>query len=322
MRKVITLLLLSFGSLCLWAEESFLSYSIDSQALVKDNLNAANELVKWTEGHRGYFILKSTDRVELRIPNEELISFREYLSDYAEDLIRWDQTSSDLRQSIQSNKASLEANQEILQKNLSYLDSSEVEGTLALEQEIRRLMNRIDYNKGSLRRLDNDRKYAYISVSLSFQDNSLPEYRSSPFNWINDLDMAHFINQSVMKPGFSFWGPKVVLPKGFALIDDKPVFLAMSPEGAKLRVKTVDNYPEQDIDFWQETLINHLTSRGYTLINSSEAPSFIADQGFTVSLWGLKLGQKEYLYSVGIRIHKKSIEVLELGGDREVMLDF
>ena len=125
------------------------------------------------------------------------LNFRGVLESTCEAVIQFDQTTWDMREDLLNAKSALEAREEVLAKNLEYLDSSDVEGTLELEKEIRRLMTEIDGYRGYLRKLEHDRRMATIQVALSFQQSSVPDSRPSNFPWINAVDFFRFMNISL-----------------------------------------------------------------------------------------------------------------------------
>ena len=41
-------------------------------------------------------------------------------------------------------------------------------------------------------------------------------------------------------------------PEGFAVVQDAQVYKAISPEGMPFRVRSFENYPVKDLQFWQQ----------------------------------------------------------------------
>lgn len=318
MRKLILLLFLPIASL--WAQEDWTATSINTRVLVKDRFAQGDEIVRWAMEHKGYFTQKNPDYVTLRIPDREVPEFRTFLEELSQESIGWDLRAVDLRGEIQRNQSSLQANTEILKKNIQYLDSSDVEGTLTLEKEIRRLMSRIDASKGLLRKLENDRRYAQITVQMSFVTNTLPQHIPSPFDWINLVNFFSFLKADMYSDAYGYFGPNMAVPEGFALVDKKPVFKALSPEGIRLRVRRVDNYPQQNLEFWEKALKDQLQKRGYIPFEKETIPDFLEKEGFSVSIWGVRSGTMDYLYLIGIRIRGSKIEIMELAGETEYVL--
>jgi len=110
-----------------------------------------------------------------------------------------------------------------------------------------------------------------------------------------------------------FGGPKVILPEGFALIDKSPEFLAISPEGVRMRVRNMDNYPEKSAGFWQKTLFAYLGERGYIPMGETTELDF-GEAPFSVHHWGVPYGNEDYIYISGIRLKGNKIELLEIAG--------
>jgi len=304
-------------------EEDTLFKEVGASILVFDPIHASEILSFWAEENGGYFTWKSEDSVRLRVPDLSINSFRSFLEDNSEFVIQYNQSTRDLREELSGVRSALEAREEILQKNLTYLSSSDMEGTLELEREIRRLMGEIDRYKGQLRRLENDSRMAVIQVELSFQHQSIPDTRPSRFDWINGLDFYDFMYITMQNNGGPGFSPAAIpLPEGFALVDKSPEFLAISPEGVRLRVRKVKNYPEQSVDFWIDTLEKELSNRGYISVDKIPDFNWLEDKSFDFSLWALPWGNDNYLYLTGLRVEKGRIEILEMAGSSEYMLQY
>ena len=203
MKKKILLLLsitFLFSSFLSAQDEDTLSFEIDARLLVKDRQTASDELARWAESRGGYFTRKTDEIIDFRIPDEQTSSLLIYLEQISLEVVEYSQNTSDLREQLLSTRSALEAREEILAKNISYIDSSDVEGTLTLEKEIRRLMNEIDSYRGRLRRMENDRQFARVEILLTFQSQSIPDSRPSRFDWINHVDFFSFMNASILTP--------------------------------------------------------------------------------------------------------------------------
>jgi len=301
--------------LSLPAEEAdTLYYEITARLLVGDRQEAADSLTGWAESRGGYFIRKSLDEVTLRLPDGEVPGLRAYLEEISDEVVDYSQNTFDLRESLMQSRSALEARQEILEKNISYIATSDVEGTLTLEQEIRRLMNEIDAYSGMLRKMENDRSYAAVTVLLSFRTRTLPDSRPSRFDWVNSVDFYRFQEADMTWRRSGWGGPSLPLPEGFALVDDQPEYRAVSPEGVRLRLRSEKNYPEQSGAFWREALFGYLEGRGYVPVGGEETLSLDEGGEFTLRKWGVPLGNDDYLYLTGLRLNRGKIEILEISG--------
>lgn len=326
MRKtslVIAVVCSSVFSAVLPAAEDNLYVSVNAALLVFDRRGAADELADWAGENGGYFTLKSEERVQIRVPDDKVKSFRAYIEGLSEFVLQYDQSSRDLREELMHCRSALEAREEVLEKNLSYLDSSDVEGTLELEREIRRLMKEIDSFRGRLRLLENNREMARIDVALSFQNQTVPDTRPSNFAWLNTMDFYGFMNENLMGGRNSGFGSSPIpLPEGFALIEKSPVLIAVSPEGIRLKVRAVKNYPEQGIDFWTDALGKYLYQRGYIPVAAELSGDWGDDRNFESLLWAVPLGNQDYLYLSSLRLKGGKIEILEMAGEAEFVMRY
>ncbi len=304
------LFIVVFGSL---AAEETLFYEVNARLLVRDRRAAADSISRWSETQGGYFLVKTLERVDFRLPNAAIPLLKETLASMSEELVEYNQNTFDLREQLLSSQSALEAREEILAKNLEYIADSDVEGTLTLEREIRRLMKEIDKYRGILRKRENDSRYAFVSVMLTFKNQSIPDSRPSRFSWINTVDFYDFVNYGAFWKQSGFGGPKIDLPEGFALIDASPEYLAVSPEGVQLRVRKEKNYPKKTIQFWDTALSAHLSERGYIEVGEKTALE-LGNTPFTTHSWGVSYGNENYLYLTGLRQNGRWIEILEIAG--------
>ena len=297
--------------------------SIETGLMVFDRQAAAESLGNWAEANGGYFTMKSDEYVHLRVPDARAEAFRGYVEGISDGILSFGRVTTDLGLEILRLTAAVEAREEILQRNLELLDSSDVEGTLELEREIRRLMNEIDSSRGRLRRLQNDARYASIAVSLSFRSQTLPDHRPSNFGWINGVDFYGFISGYPRNDGKWLAGDPIDKPAGFAEIESSRSYMAISPEGIRLRIVRVENYPEQGADFWIAALSRDLRERGYLEMEEDIVlPEFDSDEPFLSTLWGMPVGEEDYLYLIGLRVSGRQLELLEMAGQAEYVMKY
>jgi hypothetical protein len=195
MRRSFCLLLLAGGLLLPLpaAAEDFLFHSVRATLLVADPEASAERLAAWAEKTGGYPLLTASSRVLLRFPAAEIGALRGLLASVAEELVEFELEAYDLREEILGLEAGARSRQEILAKNLAYLDRADVTGTLAIEREVMQLLEEIEIFKGRLRKLENDRRLALAEIYLNFLDQKLPEDIPSSFAWINGVDFYAFM---------------------------------------------------------------------------------------------------------------------------------
>ena len=174
------------------AAEDFLFHSVRATLLVADPEAAGERLAAWAEEAGGYPLLTASNRVLLRFPAAEIGELRSLLASEAEELVDFQLEARDLREEILGLEAGSRSREEILARNLAYLDRADVTGTLAIEREVMQLLEEIEALKGRLRKLENDRRLALAEIYLNFLEQALPEDLPSSFAWINNIDFYSF----------------------------------------------------------------------------------------------------------------------------------
>jgi regulator of replication initiation timing len=177
------------------AEENYLHHGVQATILVADVDRATDDLSQWVEEADGYLLYKSSDRVIFRFPYTEVGSLRAFLENMAETVVELSLEAQDLRESILGIQSGIHSREEILEQNLRYIDQTDVEGTLAIEQEVMQLLTEIEQLKGKLRKLTVDRTYALAQVNLRILGQSLPTDIPSSFGWINTIDFYRFVEE-------------------------------------------------------------------------------------------------------------------------------
>ena len=314
---IITALLLLLPTIPLWSE-NYLHHRVYATILVVDPEVAAGEIASWAEERNGYFLYKSLDQVTIRFPVEHTGVFRPFLEDNSEYLFEYSSDAQDFREEIVLLQSGIRSREEILEKNLSYIDKADVKGTLEIEREVMQLLTEIEALKGRLNRLLQDIRFSYAEVALSFQNTSIPHTLSSSFDWINSVDFYSFVEGYYPSVDSAGGNPMVAIPKGLAEMDTgKGFFSAISPEGLTLRARTVVNYPEKDIEFWTAALGKQLTGLGYLPIDENQEFESTAGKGSYFE-WGLPYLGEDYLYLTAVCVKGKKIFILEAAGEQPV----
>jgi Rad3-related DNA helicase len=179
--------------------ENYLYQNIEAIVLVVDPDLAADTLELWVEKTGGYTLLKSSDRVILRLPFERIPQLRATLRELSEDILELSPQSLDLREQILETQAKINSREEVLRQNLTLLDQADVKGTLAIEKEILTLIEEIEQFKGTLQKLNLDRSFSRAEISLRYLEQSLPEHIPSSFGWINRVDFYSFVYQGLSR---------------------------------------------------------------------------------------------------------------------------
>lgn len=198
MKLLLFILLLNIvpGSILLAEEaDNFLYHHLRATLLVADPAESGDLISRWAESKGGYFLLKSENQVVFRFPFNEIKGLRELFTDISERIIEIAPGAVDLREQILGLQSGIRSRESILKKNLSFIDRADVAGTLAIEREVHALLQEIESLKGTLRKLNTDRRLARGEIYLSFREQSLPQDIPSSFDWINTVDFYKLMQE-------------------------------------------------------------------------------------------------------------------------------
>jgi regulator of replication initiation timing len=194
-RALILLSIICLFSVQVVAEDNYLHHRVQATILVADVDPAIETLARWADEAGGYILYKSSDRVIFRFPYAEVGRLRDFLQNISETIVELSLEAQDLRESIMGIQSGIRSREEILEQNLMYIDQTDVEGTLAIEQEVMQLLTEIEQLKGKLQKLTVDRTYALAQVNLRILGQSLPTDIPSSFGWINTIDFYRFMEE-------------------------------------------------------------------------------------------------------------------------------
>lgn len=175
--------------------DNFLYHHLRATLLVADPAESGDLISRWAESKGGYFLLKSENQVVIRFPLNEIKGLRELFADISERIIEITPGAVDLREQILGLQSGIRSRESILKKNLSFIDRADVAGTLAIEREVNALLQEIESLKGTLRKLNTDRRLARGEIFLSFREQSLPQDIPSSFDWINTVDFYKLMQE-------------------------------------------------------------------------------------------------------------------------------
>jgi hypothetical protein len=114
-------------------------------------------------------------------------------------------------------------------------------------------------------------------------------------------------------------------PEGFAEVlswqSAPAAYEAVSPEGMRYRVRTLNNYPVQTLKFWADALENHLEKEGYRSI--SEGRTFeTADNSGMMFEWAMPYGNQSYIYLTAIVVTENKIAVAEAAAEHTIYYQY
>jgi hypothetical protein len=110
-------------------------------------------------------------------------------------------------------------------------------------------------------------------------------------------------------------------PEGFAAVSPWQVgaaqYKAVSPEGMIYRVRTLDNYPVQTLEFWANALENHLVNEGYRAVSDGQSFEAGVNPGMFLE-WAMPYGEQSYIYITAIVVSEKKIAVAEATAEHTI----
>jgi len=192
MKRTSFLLILIVMAAFVYSQE-LTSYYIDARILITGE--SRSRLINWTEENNGFFLKDSSALLVLKIPNILVADLKPVLEENALKVLSYNMQTGSLDQERSSVLAAIASREEILERNLSYLDDANLEGTLALEREVSGLIQELEYYKGRLRVIDNQSKYATVQIYLTAPQPAAPGSKESNFDWLGTIDFYQFVGK-------------------------------------------------------------------------------------------------------------------------------
>jgi hypothetical protein len=194
-RRVLLFVLGLLSAATVVAQNGMRAVSVDAHLLVFDREAAAIELTDWVESVDGYFTLRSSDRVEMRVPMERVSELRVVLYERADMVVEYNPQTQDLRQEIATLRAGIQSREEALERIMGYIDAADAASTLALERELTSLLTELESLQGRLYARLNDTRFAWVGIVLATRQKSIPQQIPSSFDWINRVGLYSFLKE-------------------------------------------------------------------------------------------------------------------------------
>lgn len=295
------------------AQES-IHYQVEARLLAYDAGETADRLIDWLEDEGGYFLVLREGYIEGRLPAERIIGVDDALKLQAEELLDYRLNAQDLSGELRRLEASISSREEVLKRNLEFLNDADFSSTLAIEKEVLQLIREIESLRGQLAVTRNRISYASLRLQLK-NTGIIPRGDSeSSFAWINSLDFYRFIERQPLSRAIPFFprlGTPKTAPEKFSIYRRSKSYMAISPDGVKVSIRRVKPEPKMESEFWKEAVRNHLISRGYE--PRGEVRSLGEERGFSM-MWLLPYAGEEYIYSFAVAVQGKRLEIVESAG--------
>ena len=155
-------------------KENSLRREISGSVLVKNIDKAVSSLSGWVSDNGGYILVKSSDRIAVRFPSRYTENFRDVMKSVSEEILEFSLEASDIEREIIEYQSGIKAREEILRRNMSYIDNANVSGTIGIEKEVTALIREIERLKGRLNRALTERDFTRADISFNFAGQSIP----------------------------------------------------------------------------------------------------------------------------------------------------
>ncbi|MFN7953447.1 MAG: DUF4349 domain-containing protein [bacterium] len=160
---------------------------------VPDPRSAAEETVRWTEAHGGYFASWTDDQLTLRLPGNAVDGLIQAVGARGE-LVDHDYQSDDLGAAMAELEARLASRREMLTRYRSVLSTADPEAVVAVEKQMVELIARIEDAQGELNLLRHRAAFARVAVSLRSRKTEAPvNVGESSFAWMNTLSSSELV---------------------------------------------------------------------------------------------------------------------------------
>ncbi len=147
------------------------------------------DLVKQAGGYPTYV---ADGRLDLRVPPQQVESLMTQVSQMGLILGRTLQRS-DRTEVIADLQARLRTKRDIFQRLRSFLDDSNVAATLKVERSMTALVTDLERLRGELEVEEANVRNASLRVSFQFHQERRVDQVTSPFAWLNTLDVEQFL---------------------------------------------------------------------------------------------------------------------------------
>ena len=142
----------------------------------------------------GFPILVTDSEIYLKVPPRKMSAMLEVAA--KEGLVvEKSLDRKDLTQEIAQLEGQLKSKRKILAKLRGFFDDSNVQATLRIEQTMTDLVTEIERVKGQLRVARDRAQWAVIEIYFEFRQRDRIIYVNSPFEWLNTVNLDHFLEE-------------------------------------------------------------------------------------------------------------------------------
>lgn len=155
---------------------------------------ARKEVLAAMEKLGGFPVLVSETELRLKVPPDQVGAALDALAQHGL-VVEKTLAREDLTQSIAQLEARQRSKQDIFRRLRRFIDDSDVAATLQIERQMTALVTEVEQVAGQLR-VERDRaRWAVVTVAFQFRERDRIVYVSSPFQWLNTVDLDRFLRE-------------------------------------------------------------------------------------------------------------------------------
>lgn len=185
------LLILSLIGVTLLPGAGFAAVAIDTQITIKpgNTDEAAEMLVKKASLLKGYFVLKSGERVELKVPSQNANQMQRYIE--GNWLIyQQDYRADDITTQLIEAKSNLKAKEDLLDEYEKILASARSDKLVKVSTALTSLVREIELLRGRINYMRHQTQYAKFTVVFQIDRGAVNRRQiTSSFPWLNSLGL-------------------------------------------------------------------------------------------------------------------------------------
>jgi hypothetical protein len=102
-------------------------------------------------------------------------------------------------------------------------------------------------------------------------------------------------------------------PEGFAALEEKRPFRALTPERVIYRVRHEPNEPRADLTFWRKALKQRMDEAGYVFVAEQEIKASTVP-GYLLEL-AAPFGEQDYSYLIALFVRDSQLVIAETTGE-------
>ena len=146
------------------AEDRLVIYEASLELEAREPDTVLNRIVESVKTRGGFFLVRTNDRVAVRVPADQLTAFLDNVATYGKEKSR-NVRGQDVTDDYYDQRIRLENAERSRQRYLELLKQAEtVEEAVLIEKELGRLTEEIERFKGRLAQLDEQLAYSFVTV--------------------------------------------------------------------------------------------------------------------------------------------------------------